>query len=215
MTRLPVAVVATLAALAACAQDIRFVPGQGSVEQLTEAERGAARLAIDVLASDLGISPDEIEVDSVRAIEWRDSSLGCPKPGVAYRDVITPGFKVILRVSKEIHVVHQAGNRAFRCEQNKNLGGMTARGDLSFGAQLIAARRDLAARLGVSERDIKFVAAESRMFNDASLGCPEPGMQYAQAQVNGWVLTFQRGERLFTYHADDDRAVPCPPITAN
>jgi hypothetical protein len=218
MTRIPVAVattVAALAALAACAQEVRFVPGQGSFEELTDTERGAARLAIETLASDLGIAPESIEVDTVKAIEWRNSSLGCPKPGVAYLDVVTPGHKVILRVGKEIHVVHEAGNRAFRCEQTKNLGGMTAGGDLTFGPQLVAARRDLAARLGVTERDIQFVAAESKTFSDASLGCAEPGMQYAQAQVAGWVLTFRRGERLFTYHADDQHAIPCPPVAAD
>jgi hypothetical protein len=67
----------------------------------------------------------------------------------------------------------------------------------------------------VTERDIQFVAAESKTFPDASLGCPEPGVQYAQAQVPGWVLSFRRGERLFTYHADAERAIPCPPITSN
>ena len=218
MTRIPVAIataVAALVALGACAQDIRFVPGQGSFEELSDAERGAARLAIETLAADLGIARESIEVDTVKALEWRDSSLGCPKPGVAYLDVVTPGHKVILRVGKEIHVVHEAGNRAFRCEQAKNLGGMTAGRDLTFGPQLVAARRDLASRIGVTERDIQFVAAESKTFPDASLGCPEPGMQYAQAQVAGWVLTFRRGERVFTYPADDARAIPCPPIAAD
>lgn len=215
MTRIAFAVATTLAALSACAQDIRFVPGQGSVEELTDTERGAARLAIETLASDLGISPENIEVDTVKAIEWRDSSIGCPKPGVAYLDVITPGHKVVLRVGNEIHVVHEARNRAFRCVQTRNLGGMTAGRDLTFGPQLVAARRDLASRLGVTERDIQFVAAESKAFPDASLGCPEPGMQYAQAQVSGWVLSFRRGERVFTYHADEQRAIPCPPITAD
>ena len=218
MTRIPVAVaaaVAALSALAACAQDIRFVPGQGSADELTDVERGAAQLAIETLAADLGIPRESIEVDTVKAIEWRDSSLGCPKPGVAYLDVVTPGHKVVLRVGKEIHVVHEAGNRAFRCVQTKNLGGMTAGRDLTFGPQLVAARRDLASRLGVTERDVQFVAAESKTFPDASLGCPEPGMQYAQAQVPGWVLTFRRGERVFTYHADDQRAIPCPPISVD
>jgi hypothetical protein len=172
MTRIPVAVAAAFVTLAACAQDIRFVPGQGSLEELSDVERGVALLAIDTLASDLGIA-------------------------------------------RESHVVHEAGNRAFRCVQNKNLGGITAGGDLTFGPQLVAARRDLAARLGVTERDIQFVAAESKVFPDASLGCPEPGMQYVQAQVPGWVLSFRRGERVFTYHADDERAIPCPPIAAD
>ena len=215
MTRISVAVAATLVALAACAQDIRFTPGQGSAEKLSDAERGVAQLAIDTLATDLGVAKDQIDVDTIRAIEWRDSSIGCPKPGVAYLDVITPGHKVILRVGSAIHVVHEAGNRAFRCEQSKARGGINAERQLDFGPQLVAARRDLAGRIGVTEREILFVSAESKQFGDASLGCPEPGVQYAQAEVPGWVMTFRRGERLFSYHTDLERTIPCPPIAAD
>ena len=215
MTRIPAAVAAALVALAACAQDIPFTPGQGTSAGLTDAERGAALLAIDTLATELGIPRETIEVDTVRAMDWRDSSLGCPKPGVAYLDVITPGYKVILRVDGVIHVVHEAGKRAFVCRQDKALGGITPQRELAFGPQMVAARRDLAGRIGASEREILFVSAESRTWSDASLGCPEPGMQYAQAQVPGWVLTFRRGERLFTYHAGADRTIPCPAIAAH
>src|SRR5687767_13143942 len=215
MTRTLVALAAAFGTLAACAQDVRFVPGQGAAEKLSDAERGAAVLAIDTLAAELKVPREEIEGDAVRAMEWRDSSIGCPKPGVAYLDVITPGYKVTLRVGKAIHVVHEAGDRALVCRQDKALGGIAPDRELTFGPQLVAARRDLAGRIGVSEREIQFVSADSKTWSDASLGCPEPGTQYAQAQVPGWVLTFRQGERLFTYHADLDRTIPCPPITAD
>ena len=114
MTRIAVAVAATLAALAACAQDIRFVPGQGPAEALTDTERAVALLAIDTLAADLKVPREKIELDTVRAIDWRDSSLGCPKPGMAYLDVITPGHKVTLRVDGQIYVVHEARQQGFR-----------------------------------------------------------------------------------------------------
>jgi hypothetical protein len=148
-------------------------------------------------------------------MEWRDSSIGCPKPGVAYLDVITPGYKVTLRVGKAIHVVHEAGKRALVCRQDKALGGITPQRELTFGPQLVAARRDLAGRIGVTEREILFVSANSKTWSDASLGCPEPGLQYAQAEVPGWVLTFRQGKRLFTYHTDLDRTIPCPPISSD
>jgi hypothetical protein len=67
MTRIPATVAMALAALAACAQYFRFVPGQGSFEELTDTERGAARLAIETLASDLGIAPQSIRADARRA----------------------------------------------------------------------------------------------------------------------------------------------------
>ena len=51
MTRIPLAVAATLAALTACAQDIRSVPD--------DVERAVANLAIDTLAADLKVPREE------------------------------------------------------------------------------------------------------------------------------------------------------------
>jgi hypothetical protein len=215
MTRIPVAVAAALFALAACAQDIRFTPGQGPAEKLSDTERGAALLAIDTLAADLGIGREGIEVDTVRAVEWRDSSLGCPKPGVAYLDVIKPGHRVTLRADGQIHVVHEAGNKAFVCRQSQALGGITPQRELTFGPQLVVARKDLAERLGLHDSEIQFLSSEGRTFADGSLGCPEPGAMYIQAQVEGWVLTFAARDRRYTYHTDLHRTIPCPAITAD
>jgi hypothetical protein len=91
MTPIAVAVATAVAALAACAQDIRFVPGQGPAQSLSDSDRAVAMLAIDTLAADLQVPCEKVELDTVRAIDWRDSSIGCPKAGMAYLDVITPG----------------------------------------------------------------------------------------------------------------------------
>jgi len=214
MTRVPVAVAATLVALAACAQDIRFTPGQGPAEALSDVERGVALLAIETLASELGVPREQIELDTVRAIDWRDSSIGCPKPGMAYLDVVTPGHKVTLRADGQIYVVHEAKNKAFVCRQSKALGGITAQRELVFGPQIVAARLDLATRIGARDSEIRFLSGEGKTFADASLDCPEPGMQYAQAEVPGWVLTLEYRGRRYTYHTDLSRTIPCPPITA-
>ncbi|MFO7944584.1 MAG: hypothetical protein R6U51_09845 [Anaerolineales bacterium] len=48
------------------------------------------------LASRLGVSEDEITVVSAEAKTWSDSSLGCPEEGVAYMQVLTPGYQIIL-----------------------------------------------------------------------------------------------------------------------
>jgi hypothetical protein len=214
MTRIAAMVAATLAAFAASADDIRYYPGREPAKPLTDVERAAAHVAIDTLSAELGIDKDQVFVDTVRAVEWRDSSLGCPQPGVAYLDVISQGHRVLLRVDGQVHAVHEAGNRAFVCVQTKAMGGITPQRDLTFGPQMVAARRDLASRLGVSEREILFLSGEGKTWPDASLGCPEPGVMYTQAQVRGWVLTFGYRQRIYTYHTDLNRTIPCPPIEA-
>ncbi len=195
--------------------EIPFVPGQGSDEKLTEAERNIARLAIDALAAELQIAKDGIAVDTIRAVNWPDSSVGCPEPGLAYLQVITPGHKITLRADGRIHFVHEANNRAFVCHQTKVFGGITPQLELVFGSQLLAAQKDLADRLGVPTSEIRPASGEERTWDDASLSCPEPGVEYPPGKVTGWVLTLKHGMRNYTYHTDLKRTIPCPRITAD
>ena len=122
MRRLSPTVAAILATFAAGAQDIPFVPGQGTSEQLTGPERDVARLAIDALAADLQVAKERILVDTIRAVDWPDSSIGCPQPGHSYLQVITPGHKVTLRANGQDYVVHESHQRAFICHQTNVLG---------------------------------------------------------------------------------------------
>lgn len=196
------------------AAEITFVPGQGSVEQLTDVQRGAALRAIDALAAELKIAPDQILVDTVRAVDWPDSSLGCPEPGRAYLTVMTPGHKVTLRVGDRIYAVHESKNRAAVCHNTKAQGALSPGSELAFGPQIMQAREDLARRLGVPPGDIRPLAGVQQKFTDGSLGCPEPGKIYMQALVDGWVLTLRHGSRDYTYHTDGERTIPCPAISA-
>ena len=44
-----------------------------------------------------GIDPGSVEVVSITEEMFSNSSLGCPKPGELYAEVITPGYTVIVR----------------------------------------------------------------------------------------------------------------------
>jgi hypothetical protein len=103
MSRIAAATAALLAALAAGA------------ETRSDAEQAAAELAIATLTAEPGVARESIEVAAVRAVEWRNSSLGCPKPGKLYLDVVTKGYEVTLLADGRVHVLHVAGNRAFEC----------------------------------------------------------------------------------------------------
>ncbi len=40
----------------------------------------------------------DVVVLEARDVTWRDSSLGCPAPGISYLQRLTEGFLVVLRV---------------------------------------------------------------------------------------------------------------------
>lgn len=67
-----------------------------------------------------------------------------------------------------------------------------------------AARAYLAENLGVGESDLRLLSTEDILWNDTSLGCPEPGKVYAQVITPGYRFTFQRGESRFEVHTDLD-----------
>jgi hypothetical protein len=77
----------------------------------------AVRLAREDLARKLGLAPEAMRLVSVEAVEWSDTSLGCPQPGMMYAQVITPGFRVMLEAGGKRYDYHtDQGRVAVLCE---------------------------------------------------------------------------------------------------
>jgi hypothetical protein len=73
--------------------------------------------AKEYLAQRLAIEPDRIEVLEARAVVWPDSSLGCPQPGMAYKQVPEDGVLIRLAVGDQSYEYHGGGGRdPFLCE---------------------------------------------------------------------------------------------------
>ena len=62
------------------------------------------------------VSPDAITIVSFEEVVWRDSSLGCPQPGMQYLQVLTDGFKVVMTIDGERFDYHAGGNNFILCE---------------------------------------------------------------------------------------------------
>ncbi len=63
-----------------------------------------------------------------------------------------------------------------------------------------AARSDLAERLGVPEEEIAITGAAAVIWNDGSMGCPQPDMSYTQVLVDGARVTLSHDGSDYTYH---------------
>ncbi len=66
------------------------------------------------LAARENVPAEEVEVVRVEAVDWPDASLGCPEPGMAYAQVITPGWRIVLRVGSREAVYHSDQRRVVR-----------------------------------------------------------------------------------------------------
>ena len=86
--------------------------GGGSTMQ----DHPAARAAVADLARQRSVDASRIQVVGVESVEWSDSSLGCPEPGRAYAQVITPGFRIRLTLDGQPVVYHaDRANRVILC----------------------------------------------------------------------------------------------------
>jgi hypothetical protein len=66
----------------------------------------AALVAQMAVATELGLAPSDVTVDSVHEVTWPDSSLGCPEPDQLYLQVLTPGYLVKVIAQGKTHEVH-------------------------------------------------------------------------------------------------------------
>jgi hypothetical protein len=72
------------------------------------------------------------------------------------------------------------------------------------------AREDLAGRLTLAAEAAQLVSVEAVDWPDASLGCPQPGMMYAQVVTPGYRVILEAGGKMYEYHTDEGRfAVLC------
>ena len=89
-------------------------PNQGDTTQMPPsttipADAGLQDLiekAKEDLAQRLSISVTQIGLIDATEMEWSDSSLDCPQPGMEYLQVITPGYRIVLQVNNRLYEYH-------------------------------------------------------------------------------------------------------------
>lgn len=78
-----------------------------------EASAQMVTLVTQHLAKTLGIAADQILLSEVKPAVWRDAGLGCPKPGVDYIQVETPGYNILLEAGGQPYNYHTDATKRF------------------------------------------------------------------------------------------------------
>jgi hypothetical protein len=68
---------------------------------------------------------------------------------------------------------------------------------------LEAIQSDLAARSGSASEEIRLIRDQAIIWSDGSLGCPQPGVFYTQAPVNGYWVVLQVGGKEYDYRVSE------------
>ena len=183
------------------------------------------------LAAYLKVEANAIVLQSANQQEWPDGALGCPAEGMAYPQVVTPGFLLVFTdtAQSQSYEVHTAISEAqmVLCmnKQPVDLANPAAvapgapaaitdasalNGDAQRSFEL--AQAALASELNIQPSEITFVQASPEEWNDSSLGCPKPDQVYMQVITSGYRLIVQAQGKNYEYHTDlGKRAVKCQP----
>ncbi len=79
-----------------------------------------ARKVIDQHSAAFNVERASISVLIDEEVEWPSSALGCPQPDMAYLDVISPGFRVVIEQGGRQYSYHAGSNgNFFLCEREK------------------------------------------------------------------------------------------------
>jgi len=72
--------------------------------------------AIQDLMTQFNLSRDMIKIQSIEPVEWPDSSLGCPLPGINYTQTNTQGYLVTLEALDITYTYHtDTGTKVILC----------------------------------------------------------------------------------------------------
>jgi len=72
------------------------------------------------------------------------------------------------------------------------------------------AKFDLALRTGQDIENIVTKSIEETLFDDSSLGVPQPGVEYEAMITPGYIITLSAGGEIYEYHASGAKVVQVP-----
>lgn len=209
-----VAITALIAAATLAPPTLRAAQEVEMSKPASTEEADAITRAKALLATRLSIGIDEIELLSIEAKTWNDSSLGCGKPGTMALQVLTPGHAVRLSAQGKEHHVHVAHNQAIVCERpvlSRKPGAVSRARGVDQMIQL--AREDLAQQLGIDQALIRVTGMKPQQWSDSTMECPVAGETIRPGPLRGYKLSLRYQQRVFTYHTEMTHVRACPPIS--
>ena len=75
---------------------------------------------------------------------------------------------------------------------------------------VMLAKFDLTIKTGVDIEDILTKSIEENLFEDASLGIPEPGITYAAMVTPGYIILLEADGEIYQYHASGAKVIQKP-----
>ncbi len=160
----------------------------------------AVKRAVADLAKRLGIPESEIEVISASWEEMPIQDVECGQPEEKITlPAFVMGIEVVLMAQGKTYVYRGRGEMVKLCAPEEEPESLIIR-------KVREAFKDF------PPEEVKIILVERVVWPDTSLGCPEPGMFYAQVLVPGYRIILEIGGKKVEVHTDlKGRVVVCSP----
>jgi hypothetical protein len=173
------------------------------------ADAAAVTIARRMFAESRGLSAAAVAVESVEEVVWNDSSLGCPQEGMAYMQVLTPGYRITITDGMSQTAVYHAGTKPGGGTPTVvECGAPAVAGEPALGGPALeAAKADLMARVGTETvtLDDSFVApVASLICDDQVSGEPPEGPQRIILEYH-----LRAGDTVHVYRSWADDIIYC------
>jgi hypothetical protein len=166
----------------------------------------AVQMATDALSRVLKVAPESIQLVSIEPVDWPNSSLGCPKPDMAYLPAIVPGFRVRLSVGDRQHEVHTGAGRAIVCGQSgESAESSRFRTITPALAAADRAKEHLASALKVKPEDVAI--GRVRKWDASDRACDPPKGTIVKGET--FLVELKRGATTHRYRATPEAAWAC------
>lgn len=174
-----------------------------SLPQTSEVPQDILNEIFSDLVERTGAARGDIHVISAEAVVWNDGALGCPLPGEAYIQIMIEGIQVVLEVEGVEYDYRASDSGDFKICAGGSLQSNASpdTSDQTDNPIIVQAKEDLAKRLGVQISEIELLSFEEVVWPDSSLGCPQPGMAYAQMLTPGFLIILSVDDQAYEYHA--------------
>jgi hypothetical protein len=116
-----------LALSVGCSHTAAPPPTSAQGADVSKSRQHAYSEAVDALHSQIHAPKADIAGVSQDDTTWNDNCLGCPKTGESCKQVLTPGYRIVLRVRDASYEYHSdRGGKVRLCDQAQVPGSLSA-----------------------------------------------------------------------------------------
>ena len=174
-----------------------------------EGQLSQAQALLEDLARRQGIPASLITWVQVSDAVWIDSSLGCRSMGIRLEQVFTGEIYTFL-IGSELYSYHLTQDARVYCGRSAFAEDEVLLRVDPIASELVQlAQRRVAQQLDLPLRRVMLIAARPYLWQDTSLGCPQPGQVYTDVQIPGYRIVVGAGDMSFAFHSDSEQLFPC------